>query len=148
MRKLRRNKEPDYKLLKKLSILNPDVIHTPTGFPIYLLPIQDQEIVKIDFVFNAGDYYASQTLTSLSTLSMLQEGSLTQNGEEIAERLDFLGSFISCNSTKDKAVVSLCSLEKHLAESVKIVTDFILNPSFPEENFTTHLLKRKERQGQ
>ena len=145
MRKLRRNKEPDYKLLKKLSILKPDVIHTPTGFPIYLLPIQDQEIVKIDFVFNAGDYYASQALTSLSTLSMLQEGSLTQNGEAIAERLDFLGSFISCSSTKDKAVVSLCSLEKHLAESVKIVTDFILNPSFPKENFTTHLLKRKER---
>ncbi|MBR5435110.1 MAG: insulinase family protein [Bacteroidales bacterium] len=145
MRKLRRNKEPEYKLLKKLSILKPDVIHTKAGFPMYLLPIQDQEIVKIDFVFNAGDYYASQVLASLSTLSMLQEGSQTQTAEAIAERLDFLGSYLSCSTTKDKAVVSLCSLEKHLAESVKIVTDCILHPSFPEDKFATHLSKRKER---
>ena len=145
MRKLRRNKEPEYKLLKKLSISKPDVIYSKAGFPMYLLPIQDQEIVKIDFVFNAGDYYASKALASLSTLSMLQEGSLTQTAESIAERLDFLGSYLSCSTTKDKAVISLCSLEKHLAESVKIVTDFILHPSFPEDKFATHLSKRKER---
>ena len=145
MRKLRRNKEPEYKVLKKLSIPKPDVLYAKAGFPMYLLPIQDQEIVKIDFVFNAGDYYASQALDSLSTLSMLQEGSQTQTAEAIAERLDFLGSYLSCSTTKDKAVISLCSLEKHLAESVKIVTDFILHPSFPDDKFATHLSKRKER---
>lgn len=145
MRRLRRNKEPEYKLLKKLSILKPDVIQTKSGFPIYVLPIQDQEIVKIDFVFNAGDYKAPSALTALSTLSMLQEGSPTQTAEAIAERLDFLGSYLSCSTTKDKAVVSLCSLEKHLTESVKIITDFIVNPSFPEDKFATHLSKRKER---
>lgn len=145
MRKLRRNKEPEYKSLNKLAILKPDVIQTKAGFPIYLLPIQDQEIVKIDFVFNAGDFYSSHALTALSTLSMLQEGSPTQTSEEIAERLDFLGSYISCSTSKDKAIITLCSLEKHLTESVQIITDFILHPSFPDDKFKTHLSKRKER---
>ena len=145
IRKLHRDKAPDFQTIKNFSIENPECFLAHNGIPIYLLPIQDQEIVKIDFIFKAGDYAAKSALVPLSTLAMLQEGSLSQPGEEIAERLDFLGSYIYNNVTKDDATISVCCLEKHLAETMNIVTDFIINPTFPEDKFQTHIRKREER---
>lgn len=142
--RLHREKEPDFKTIKRLEIQKPEQFVSKSGFPIYLLPIQDQEIVKIDFVFDAGEFSAKSSLTSLATLAMLQEGSTSQNAEEIAERLDFLGSYLSCSATKDMATVTVCCLEKYLTETAKIVTEFILNPIFPEDKFATYLLKREE----
>lgn len=144
--KLHREKAPDFHTIKKLSILVPEQIVAKNGIPIYLFPIQDQEIVKIDFVFDAGNFIQSQSpLAALSTLAMLQEGSLTQSGEQIAERLDFMGSYMYTQSTKDASIISVCCLEKHLAETIKIVSDFITTPTFPDENFQTHIRKREER---
>lgn len=145
IRKLHRDKAPDFQTIKNFSIENPECFLAHNGIPIYLLPIQDQEIVKIDFIFKAGDYAAKSALVPLSTLAMLQEGSLSQPGEEIAERLDFLGSYIYNNVTKDDATISVCCLEKHLAETMNIVTNFIIDPTFPEDKFQTHIRKREER---
>lgn len=144
--KLHREKAPDFHTIKKLSVLVPERVVAKNGIPIYLFPIQDQEIVKVDFVFDAGNFIQSQSpLTPLSTLAMLQEGSLTQSGEQIAERLDFLGSYMYTQSTKDASIISVCCLEKYLAETIKIVADFITTPTFPDDNFQTHIRKREER---
>lgn len=144
--KLHREKAPDFHTIKKLSILVPERFVAKNGIPIYLFPIQDQEIAKIDFIFDAGNFIQSDSpLAALSTLAMLQEGSLTQSGEQIAERLDFLGSYMYVQSTKDASIISVCCLEQYLAETIKIVLDFITTPTFPEENFQTHIRKREER---
>ncbi|MCQ2960493.1 MAG: insulinase family protein [Bacteroidales bacterium] len=144
-RRLHREKQPDFHPLSKFSVNNPERYTAKNGIPIYLLPLQDQEIVKIDFIFKAGDYAAKSALTPLSTLAMLQEGSLTNSGEQIAERLDFLGSYVYQQVSKDDATISICCLEKHLPETMNIITDFILNPTFPEDKFQTHISKREER---
>lgn len=146
IKKLQRSKAPDYKNQKKLSYIEPQWFQSRNGTTIAFFPIHDQEVVKIDFIFDAGDYASpNSALLPLSTLAMLQEGSLTHTSEEIAESLDFLGSYITCGTTKDKATISVFCLEKHVTETLQIVADFILNPTFPEEKLAVHLQKRQER---
>ena len=94
IRRLQRGKEPKYKVIRNLSLLKAEKIVANNGIPIYFLPLQDQEVVKIDFTIKAGDYQILSNLIPLSTLAMLQEGSLTLNAEQIAEKLDFLGAYL------------------------------------------------------
>jgi predicted Zn-dependent peptidase len=145
LRKLHRDKAPTFKQLKSLSLHAPERFLADNGIPIFLFPLYDQEITKIDFIIKAGEYASDFSLTALTTLAMLQEGSTTMESEQIAERLDFLGSYLSFHTTKDRSLISVCCLEKHLAETIKIVTDFIIHPTFPEDKLETSLLKRKER---
>lgn len=144
IQRLRRSKEPKYKTIKNISMLHAEKYVANNGIPIYLLPLQDQEIVKIDFLFDASDYQALSNLIPLSTLVMLQEGSISLNAEQIAEKLDFLGAYLFCNSTQDNVTISVCCIEKHLVEVVKVVYDFLFFPTFPEDKLATHILKRQE----
>jgi predicted Zn-dependent peptidase len=144
IRRLQRGKEPKYKIIKNLSLIQAEKFVANNGIPIYLLPLQDQEVVKIDITVKAGDYQAQSNLIPLSTLAMLQEGSVSLNAEQIAEKLDFLGAYLFSNSNQDYVTISVCCIEKHLPEVVNVVSDFLFAPTFPEDKLATHILKRQE----
>lgn len=141
---LQRNIQPEFKPMQALNLVTPQCYKAEYGTSIHLLPIQDQEVVKIDFVFNAGEYFAKHPIIALSTLKMLQEGSTSKTSEEIAERLDFLGAYLFCSMTKDYSTITLCCMEKHAKEAYDIVSDFILHPTFPEDKLAIHKSNRLE----
>ncbi|MCQ2607287.1 MAG: insulinase family protein [Bacteroidales bacterium] len=141
---LQRNIQPEFKPMQALNLVTPQCYKAECGTPIHILPVQDQEVVKIDFIFNAGEYFSEHPIVALSTLKMLQEGSSSRTSEEIAEKLDFLGAYLFCSMTKDYSTISLCCLEKHAKEAFEIVSDFILHPTFPEDKLAIHKSNRFE----
>ena len=84
LRKLHRDKAPAFNQLKSLSLHAPERFLADNGIPIFLFPLYDQEITKIDFIIKAGEYASDFSLTALTTLAMLQEGSTTMASEQIA----------------------------------------------------------------
>jgi zinc protease len=89
-----------------------------------------QEIVKCDFVFEAGAKYEPMVGLAAYTIRMLQEGTYHKSATEIAEQFSKIGYFIEYTSGAERAVISLSGLSKHLVEATKLVLEIISNASF------------------
>jgi len=112
---------------------------------LHALNYGEEEVVRIDCMFRAGIYYQSHPLVASFTNQMLKEGTLNRAAAEIAEQLDFYGSWLHLSCTHHYAYLTLYSLNKYLRQTIRIVEDMILNSVFPEKEFQIYLHTRKQR---
>ena len=64
---------------------------------------------------------------------------------QIAERLDYYGSYYDVNIDRDYAYISFCMLSKFFDETLAVAEQILLHPVFPEEELRTYCAKRKQR---
>jgi zinc protease len=90
--------------------------------------------VFISFTFKGGSYY-DEDKVGLSTITseLLIKGTPNRTAMQIANEVDFLGSNLNSSSTWDMNRLTMRSLKKNLSQSLEILSDCILNPSFTEE---------------
>ena len=141
---INRKISPDFKVVEKIDIPVPEKIILDNGIETFVIKSGTQDIIKIDIIFNAGIRFQEKPLIASLANEMLIEGTDNLSSQQIAEKLDFYGAFIHTNPTKDFGDVSLYTLRKYLPETIKILTDIVKHPSFPEHELNTFLNKRKQ----
>lgn len=114
------------------------------GVKIYSLPTDDFEVVRFTLVFRAGTSVQLKPFVASSTLNMLGEGSSTMTAQQIADELDFYGSYFDVNIDRDYTYISFCSLSKFFAPTIKVAREIVLHPIFPERELKTYCEKRKQ----
>ncbi len=117
---------------------------TSSGAPIYLLHNSTQGVVRVSFVFRAGTSYQSAPFSASTVVNTLSEGTANMSGAQVAEGLDFLGSYYDANIDRDWAVVTFCSLSKFVHPTLDIAEEVIARPTFPESEVASYCAKRKE----
>lgn len=113
--------------------------------PLYVIDCPEYEVVRFTFLFRAGTSLQSTPFAASATANMLSEGSALYSSQEIAERLDFLGSYFEVNVDRDYTYVSFCSLRKFFERTVEVAEQILLCPTFPAEELATYAAKRKQR---
>lgn len=114
------------------------------GVQIYTLPTPDFEVVRFSFVFRAGTSVQHKPFAASAAANMLGEGSNRLSAQQIAEQLDFYGSYFDVNIDRDYAYISFCSLRKFFTPTLEVAREIILNPAFPEHEFRVYCSKRKQ----
>lgn len=117
---------------------------TANGVKIYTLPTDDFEVVRFSFVFRAGTSMQHKPFTASATANMLGEGSKHLSAQQIAEQLDFYGSYFDVNIDRDYTYISFCSLSKFFTPTVEVATEILLHPTFPEKELSVYCSKRKQ----
>ena len=110
--KLDRQTPPGFKPIKSINYLKAEKGILDNGIPVYSLNSGNEQIIKLDIVFNAGIWYQNQSLISSFTSLMLLEGTSNFSSKEIAEKLDYLGSYIYPYVEKDIAGITVESYDK------------------------------------
>ena len=77
--------------------------------------------------------------------NLLAEGSEAMTAAEIAEQLDYHGSWYDVNIDRDYAYINFATLSKFFAETLAVAEELLLRPTFPEEELRTYAAKRKQR---
>ncbi len=120
-------------------------LHTcANGTRLYTMHNSNQGVVRVSFIFRAGTSWQSVPFSASATVNTLSEGTERFSALEIAERLDFVGSYFDANIDRDWAVLTYCSLSKFAAETFEIAEQVILHPTFPERELEVYRTKRKE----
>lgn len=122
-------------IIEKISLKNKTKIHIVKG--------GSQDILKIDFVYNAGTFQQEKPVVASMTSAMLNEGSKKYSAFEIAESFDYRGAYINTSISNHKGIVSVICLTKDLDYLLEIVQDMILRPQFPKKEFDTIRENRK-----
>jgi zinc protease len=93
--------------------------------------------VTIQLNIDAGHRYEDIKKAGISglTASMLNEGTMKNTSEEIADKLDRLGSAVSVFSGPEQMVVYISSLTKNLDSTLAIAKDILLIPRFDARDF-------------
>ena len=117
---------------------------THNGITIYTLDANDFEVVRFTFVFHAGTSMQHKPFTASATANMLGEGSKTMTSQQIAERLDFYGSYFDINIDRDYVYVSFCSLRKFFAPTAEVAREILLYPTFADHELAIYRSKRKQ----
>jgi zinc protease len=74
---------------------------------------------------------AGRTGLAALTAGALTKGTATRSAVDIAEAVDFIGGSLSAEATEDFSAVSLTTLKKDLPAAMALMTDVVLNPTFP-----------------
>ena len=115
------------------------------GIDLYTLASDDFEVLRISFVFRAGSAVQQVPFSASAAANLLAEGSSDRTGAEIAEQLDFYGSWYDVNLDRDYAYINFASLSKFFDQTLAVAEQILLHPVFPEEELRSYCAKRKQR---
>lgn len=96
--------------------------------------------VTINMIIKAGQLQEPSDKEGLASLTaeLLTEGTKNRNASQIAEEIEFVGGSIGASGGDDYSSVNLTILKKDLDLGLNILSDILINPSFPENE-----IKRK-----
>jgi zinc protease len=135
---------PPVKEINSFNIVKADQDKLSNGIPMYRLNTGTSEMVKVEFLFSAGNWYQELPVIAFAVNHMLIEGSKKYTSSQIAENIDFYGASTGYNVDKDNAFISVMCMKKHLPNVLEIVEDIIKNATFPEQELNLFLKKHKQ----
>lgn len=113
------------------------------GIPYYQINKGTQELVKIEFLFEAGTLYQHKKFSAFSCLQLLTEGTLSYDSEKISQTFDFYGAYIEKEIDRDFAIISIYCLNKYLDKILPLVEEIIKSPTFPQKEIDIFKEKQK-----
>ncbi|MDZ7741865.1 MAG: pitrilysin family protein [Bacteroidota bacterium] len=144
MNKLNRKIQPRVKPMNKLSVLDAERITLDNGIPLYMISGGDQDVFKLDLVFNSGTADGPFPLVAIYTNKLLKEGTPRHTSAEISGMLDYYGAGIKTYADKDMSGIMLFSLNKYAQNLLNLFANLLEESSFPKEEFETLNNKQKQ----
>ena len=137
--------QPPLTVPSSVEVLRADKEVLPNGVALYTLPAEEFEVLRATFVFHAGSSVQQVPFSASATANLLAEGTQGRSAREIAEQLDYYGSWFDVNLDRDYAYISFATLSKFCRETLGVAEEILLRPTFPEEELRTYCAKRRQR---
>ncbi|MBA3647140.1 MAG: insulinase family protein [Chitinophagales bacterium] len=115
------------------------------GVPLYMVAGGEQEVLKIELLFDAGRWTEPLRAVASTTSKMLTEGTVNKTAQQIAETIDFYGASIHTDASVDYASVTMYTLTKHLDHVLPVLQEIIYQPIFPERELVTYIQNSSQR---
>ena len=144
MQNTERTKQPDIQTINTIHITSASRFNLSNNIPVYSIHSGTEEIVKIDLLFRAGNWFQPKPLVAQASNEMLQEGSKHYTSKEIAGKLDYYGALLKTTANKDVATIYLLTLKKYLRETLEILSDLLISPTYPKDELNTYIKHKKQ----
>lgn len=141
---MNRIQQPHINSIDNIGLWNSEHYELDNGLKVHQIDAGTQDVVKIEFIFEAGICQQTKKLMSILTNKMLAEGTNNYTAYQIAEKIDTYGAFLSTSVDKDFSSIALYSLNKHLSKLLPILEEIILKPSFHKQEFDLLLNKLEQ----
>jgi zinc protease len=115
------------------------------GTPVYSIDAGAEEVVMVELVFHAGNWYEEKNIVAATTNHLLKNGTKRQNAFEINEHFEFYGAYLSRACYNETATITLHCLNKHLENLLPVVTELLTDAIFPEQELAIYRQNQKQR---
>lgn len=132
-------KEPDM-----FRLPQPRRVVFPNATELYILDMGEQDVCRIDLMWEIGNYEEPVHLSADMANKMLKEGAGGMSAAAIAEKLDYYGAWLQTTVTSYCSYVTLYSLNKYFDEVLPLLETIVKYPDFPEQDFYTLKERRKQ----
>lgn len=138
MHNLDRTIAPESSPISTLNLIHGSSFISKNRIPFHYIHIPGSNVLKVDFVFNAG--LRNQTIKGQATAtgSLLTEGTSQLTGKQLADYLDAFGAYLQSKTNVDDAQLTLYCLPKFLPRVMEYIIAVLTDCSFPEKELDTY----------
>lgn len=115
------------------------------GTPVYTIDAGAEEVVMVELVFHAGNWYEEKNIVAATTNHLLKNGTKQKNAFAINEHFEFYGAYLSRACFNETATITLHCLNKHLGKLLPVVTELLTEAIFPEQELAIYQQNQKQR---
>lgn len=137
-------KQPLLQIPDTLDLIPAECLELPNGIALFFLPANEFEVLRVTFVFRAGTVQQRVPFAASATANLLAEGSARYTAREIAEQLDYYGSYYDVSIDRDFVYLSFATLSRYVPETLSTAAEILLQPLFPEPELRTYCAKRRQ----
>ncbi len=134
--KLDRTIPPATGVFPPLLLPKPDQYTLANGIEVIACNRGNEEVCRIDLVWEGGSYVESKPGAASLALLMLREGAGGKDSNEISEMLDAHGAWLQTATSHHYLYITLYTLNRHLDICVQLLADVVHRPDFPEREFS------------
>lgn len=115
------------------------------GVEVYAIDAGAEEVLMLDCVFYAGNWYEQQNLVAASTNFLLKNGTKNKTAFQINEHFEYYGSYLNRACYNETSTITLHSLSKHLHELLPVMREIITECTFPQTELDIYKQNMKQR---
>lgn len=115
------------------------------GVEVYSVNMGAEEVVMINWVFNAGNWYEDKKAVASATNFLLKNGTTKKTAFQLNEHFEYYGSYLSRACYSEHAEITLHCLNKHAEAILPVVAEMITEATFPEEEIAIYSQNSQQR---
>jgi predicted Zn-dependent peptidase len=115
------------------------------GVEVYTIDAGAEEVLAVEWVFYAGNWYEDQNLVAATANFMLKNGTGTKTAFQVNEHFEYYGSYLNRASYNETATLSLHCLNKHIGELLPVVRELLTDSIMPEEELAIYQQNMKQK---
>lgn len=115
------------------------------GVDVYAINAGAEEVLMLECVYYAGNWYEDQNLVAASTNFMLKNGTRSKTAFQINEHFEYYGSHLNRSCYNETATLTLHSLSRHLPELLPVIRELLTESIFPQEELDVYRQNMKQR---
>src|SRR5215218_2331106 len=115
------------------------------GIEVYAINGGAEDVLQIEWVFYAGNWFEDKNLIAASTNYLLKNGTSEKNAFQLSEHFEYYGSYLNRTCYNETSTISLHALSKHLEVLLPVVKEMINDSVFPEEELALYKQNMKQR---
>ena len=115
------------------------------GVPVYTIDAGTQDVLQVELVFYAGNWFEQQKNVASATNFMLKNGTGRRNAFQLNEDFEYYGAHCGRACYNETAVISLSTLNKYLPQLLPVLQEMITDSIFPEEELNIYKQNTKQR---
>jgi len=115
------------------------------GVEVYAFNGGEEEVLMVELVFFAGNWYEEKNIVAATTNFMLKNGTKKKNAFALNEHFEFYGAYLNRHCYNETATITLHCLNKHLSELLPVTAEIITDSVFPEQELGIYKQNQKQR---
>ncbi|MVN89903.1 M16 family metallopeptidase [Mucilaginibacter aquatilis] len=142
---LNRTVAPESQAVNHINLIEPGHAALPNGCQVYWFNSGDQDLVRVEWIFNNLRFDKQKPLLNMAVNTMLTEGTANLTAAQIADSIDYYGAFLQAEYGYDQSQLTLYSLNRHLEHTLPVVVDVLTNSQFPQNELDTFVRNQQQK---
>lgn len=142
---LNRTQAPVFKQVGDIHFIQPKAHHLANGIPLYAINGGDQELVRLEFIFQNVSWDAKEPLLAVAINGLINTGTGQLSAKQIADKVDYYGAFLQTEYNADYTNIVLYSLTKHLPSVLPVVHAILTDAVFPQDELAIYQQNQKQK---
>jgi zinc protease len=113
--------------------------------PVYSMNAGTQDVLMIEWVFKAGNWFEQKNIVAGTTNFLLKNGTTKKTAFQLNDHFEFYGAYLNRTCYNETASITLHCLSKHINELLPVVAEIMVDSIFPEEELVTYKQNQKQK---
>lgn len=102
------------------------------GVEVYAVNAGIQEVMSVELVFKAGNWYEQQNNVAAATNFLIKNGTTNKTAFQLNEHFDYYGSHLSRGCYNETSTIILHCINRHLGTHLPVISEMITDSIYPQ----------------